>query len=186
MTLRLIGGLWKGRLLKTPKGSSTRPTQGMLRGAVFNICQSEIEGARFLDLFAGSGAMGLEALSRGASHATFVEQNREAASCIKANIATFETQEKATLMISDVTKALAALEKKGARFDIIYIDPPYDTGVESHLPALLPLLTPRAWVFIEERSKTKRPAPQHANLSHKDSRKFGEALLHQYHFVATG
>lgn len=183
MTLKLIGGLWKGRLLKTPKSSSTRPTQGMLRGAVFNICQNQIEGARFLDLFAGSGAMGLEALSRGASHATFVEQNRDAAACIQANIKTLDASAQATLMISDVTKALALLEKKGSLFDIIYIDPPYDTGIESHLPALLPLLAPQAWVFIEERSKTKKSAPKHPNLAHKDSRKFGEALLHQYHFV---
>lgn len=184
MTLRLIGGSWKGRLLKTPKSASTRPTQGMLRGAVFNICQTQIEGARFLDLFAGSGAMGLEALSRGASHATFIEKNKEAARCIRENIHTFKAEEQTTLLVADVAGALASLEKKGMKFDIIYVDPPYDTGVESHFPALLPLLAPQAWLFIEERATSKKQAPEHPAFKHKDSRKFGEALLHQYHFTA--
>lgn len=85
MTLRVIAGKYKGRSLKTPKATSTRPTQGMLREAVFNICQNEIEGAFFLDLFAGSGAMGFEAISRGAMKATLVEQNRQAQLCIKEN-----------------------------------------------------------------------------------------------------
>ncbi len=184
MSLRLIGGLWKGRPLKTPKGPQTRPTQGMLRGAVFNICQSQIEGACFLDLFAGSGAMGLEALSRGASHATLVEHDREAAQCIRSNIEVLGADKLTTLLTTDVAKALALLAKKETRFDIIYIDPPYDTAIESHFPALLPLLAPRAWIFIEERSKTKKSPPNPEGLVHKDSRRFGEALLHQYHFVA--
>jgi 16S rRNA (guanine966-N2)-methyltransferase len=184
MSLKLIGGIWKGRLLKTPKGDKTRPTQGMLRAAVFNICQNEIEETRFLDLFAGSGAMGLEALSRGAAHATFVEKDKEAARCITENIHRLQAEEKTTLLISNVAKALASLEKKGARFNIIYIDPPYDTGVESHLPAILPILAPRAWIFLEERALGNKTAPRHTALSHKDSRRFGEALLHQYHFTA--
>ena len=87
MTLRIIGGKFKGRLIKTPKGEKTRPTSAILRKAVFDICQNQITDARFLDLFAGSGAMGLEALSRGASHATFVERDKHSVSCLKENLA---------------------------------------------------------------------------------------------------
>ncbi len=76
--MRIIAGIYKNRNIRTPKGGNTRPTSGMLREAVFNICQASIEKAHFLDLFAGSGAMGLEALSRGAKHAVFVDNHREA------------------------------------------------------------------------------------------------------------
>ena len=86
MGLRILGGTFRNRLLKSPKGEQTRPTLAVMRKSVFDILQTQIEGAAFLDLYAGSGAMGLEALSRGASHATFVDANRFALSCIEDNI----------------------------------------------------------------------------------------------------
>lgn len=182
MTLRIIAGTFKGRLLKAPKGPSTRPTQGMLREAVFNICQNEIPNARFLDLFAGSGAMGLEALSRGASHATLVEQNRHAAACIKENIATLQLQPQTTLIPTDVTRAIALLAKQSAQFDIIYIDPPYDTPFD--LEPLIPLLAPNATLFLEERHNPKKPhqPPESPHLQLKDTRRFGIALLSTFHY----
>lgn len=184
MTLRIIAGRFKGRSLKTPKGPSTRPTQGMLREAVFNICQNEIEGARFLDLFAGSGAMALEALSRGASHATLVEQNRQAVSCIKENIEMLQVKENTDLLPFPAQRALALLAKQSVHYNIVYIDPPYDMPYKELLDALAPLLFPEATVFVEERSSAKALSaayePQFLHL--KDSRRFGIALLHQYQF----
>lgn len=177
MTLRIIAGSFKGRLLKAPKGPSTRPTQGMLREAVFNICQSEIANARFLDLFAGSGAMALEALSRGASHSTLVEQNRNAIACIKENIAILHVEAQTNLIPCDTNRAITLLVKQGALFDIIYIDPPYDTPVL--LAPLIPLLAPQALLFLEERHNPKKQhqAPPHPGLQLRDTRRFGIALL---------
>lgn len=175
MTLHLIAGQFKGRPLKTPKNSTTRPTQGMLREAIFNICQNEIENASFLDLFAGSGAMGLEALSRGAARATFVEKNREAVRCIRENIQTLQVEAKTTLLSLDVHKAIERL--KGARFDLIYIDPPYDLTFP--LEQLIPLLQPHALLFLEERYEPKknRPLPSTPHLILQSTRRFGIALL---------
>lgn len=177
MTLRIIAGTFKGLLLKAPKGPSTRPTQGMLREAVFNICQNEIPGARFLDLFAGSGAMGLEALSRGAAHATLVEQNRNAIACIKENIASLHVENQTSLIPYDASRALALLAKQSVLFDIVYIDPPYDSPMT--LEPLIPLLAPHATLFLEERHNPKKPhqPTTHPSLHLKDTRRFGIALL---------
>ncbi len=177
MTLRIIAGTFKGRLLKTPKGPSTRPTQGMLREAVFNICQNEIAGAHFLDLYAGSGAMALEALSRGASHATLVESNRQAVTCIKENIAALHAASQTTLIPADATRALAILSKQAPQFNIVYLDPPYDKPLD--LAPLIPLLAPQAIVFIEERFDPKKPHKPYVipGLKLRDSRRFGIALL---------
>ncbi len=187
MNFRIIGGQFKGRPLKAPKATSTRPTQGMLREAVFNICQNEIEGARFLDLFAGSGAMGLEAVSRGASHAALVEKNRQATACIKENIHSLQIESLAEIFPMNAEKAISVLQKQGSHFDIVYIDPPYDTKdtpVKNLLDAILPLLNPGAIVFVEERHSLKAvSAPYESpSLLLKDSRRFGIALLHQYRF----
>jgi 16S rRNA (guanine966-N2)-methyltransferase len=178
MTLRMIAGLFKGRQIKTPKTTSTRPTQAMLREAIFNICQNEIEGARFLDLFAGSGAMGLEAISRGASHSTFVEQNRQAILCIKENIAMLKVESQTKVIAADAARAISLL--KDQQFDLIYIDPPYDIGFDPS-PAV-PLLAPNGILFIEGRHNPKQPYKplELPGLKHKDTRKFGIALLSIY------
>lgn len=178
MTLRIIGGLFKGRILKTPKSSSTRPTQGMLREALFNICQNEIEGALFLDLFAGSGAIGLEALSRGALHVTFVEQNREAICAIKENIEFLHVENQTQIIPTTATRAIGALRKQASLFDLIYMDPPYDTPLSSSfgidLSLIAPLLKPSGALFLETRSPIKEPIP---GLQLQNSRKYGIAIL---------
>lgn len=181
MTLRIIAGKYKGRILKTPKGPSTRPTQGMLREAVFNICQSEIKGARVLDLFAGSGAMGFEALSRGASHVVFVEKNRFALSCIRENIALLQVKNECFLLSLD---ALSALKRLKDPFDLIYVDPPYDSDIGPYLEILKSkkLLSAEGVLFVEERHDPKRQLkpPISEGFSLIDSRRFGTALIHQY------
>lgn len=181
MTLQIIGGKYKGRRLSSPKHDSTRPTQGMLREAVFNICQLEIVGAHLLDLYAGSGAMGLEALSRGAAHVTFVEKKRDAILCIKKNIESLGVKEASTLLARDAMEALMQCKEP---FDLIYIDPPYDLSTRAILEKIASshLLKTEGTLFLEERFDPHKKANpfQPDGLQLKKSRKFGIALLHQY------
>ena len=125
MSIRIIAGIFKGRKIKTPKSGSTRPTQAIVREAVFNICQNEIANSKFLDLYAGSGAVGLEALSRGAKAATFIEQDKTALSCIIGNIKLLDLEEKAKVLPLSLEKGVEKLARENVTFDLIYIDPPY-------------------------------------------------------------
>ncbi len=182
MTLRILGGQYKGRILHSPKTTATRPTQGVLRQAVFNICQHSISGARFLDLFAGSGAMGLEALSRGADKAVFVEQDRSASRCIRENIALLQVEARATLLSQELFSALKFLGKKGELFDLIYIDPPYKMSVVSVLAEVekKKLLAENALVFVETSAEEPELVYDSPRLQLLDTRRFGIARLTQF------
>lgn len=105
MTLKINGGKFRGIKLSSPSGNKTRPTSDMLREAVFNIAQHKIQDSLFLDLFAGTGAMGLEALSRGAMKSIFIEKDRTAINCIKENIEKLSLKEEATLLPLDILSA---------------------------------------------------------------------------------
>jgi 16S rRNA (guanine(966)-N(2))-methyltransferase RsmD len=150
--------MFKGRILKAPKGIATRPTKAIMREAVFNICQQEITGARFLDLFAGSGSMGFEAISRGAASVVFVEKNVNAFRCIRENISLLGITSQAELLATDALTSLTRLEKRGDSFTLVYIDPPY-SQVQTLAPLLLEklktLVTPGGIVFLEGPSKGK-------------------------------
>lgn len=123
--MRLSGGRFRGRMLKTPKGNATRPTSGMVRETLFNILAAEIPDARVLDLFAGSGSVGLEALGRGAAHAVLVEHARPALACLKDNIAALGVADAVTVMPIPVARALDVLVRQGDAFDLIFLDPPF-------------------------------------------------------------
>lgn len=186
----IIAGLYRRQRLITPKGSQTRPTANRLREALFNICQKSIEGARFLDIFAGSGAMGLEALSRGAQSATFIDSHREAIHCIESNIEHLKVQEKAKILRGEAFTMLKWLEQQGQTFDIIYADPPYCTPaphttlfysaqivqwIDNHS-----LLAPNGLLFVEEDFKFQPQIDNLLTLKLKDSRRMGHAALQQY------
>ncbi|MBP5292232.1 MAG: 16S rRNA (guanine(966)-N(2))-methyltransferase RsmD [Lachnospiraceae bacterium] len=123
--LRIIAGSARSLRLVTVDGLETRPTTDRIKETLFNILQNRIAMTRFLDLFSGSGAIGLEALSRGAAEAVFVEAGKKQASCIRRNIAVTKMEERSRLMNSDVLSSIAALDREGRPFDIIYMDPPY-------------------------------------------------------------
>jgi 16S rRNA (guanine966-N2)-methyltransferase len=185
MTLRILGGTLRGRRLLSPKSSLIRPTTAVVRKSLFDICQEMIDGAEFLDLFAGSGAMGIEALSRGAKHVTFVDRSPEAIRCVEENLHLFKIEKQATLLKGDAFEMLRRLEKRQKAFDIIYIDPPYgETEYPAELLRLLDTLylAKKATIFIEEAvSRHEREKPEGLkHLRHKDSRRFGRAILHQY------
>jgi len=183
MSLRIIGGAFRNRPLKSPKGPQTRPTLAVMRKAVFDILQHKIEDALFLDLYAGTGAMGLEALSRGASHSTFVETHRSAIQCLEENFRLFQVESKCTLMGYDALLALKRLAKEGRRFDIMYADPPYRlhllqeilTFIDAHL-----LLNPGGTLFLEEAAPPTLKPETLTHLRHVDTRTFSRSALHQF------
>ena len=127
--MRVIAGKARRLNLKTVPGMDTRPTTDRIKETLFNILQPELLDCRFLDLFSGSGGIGIEALSRGASYAVFVEKNPKAAACIRENLTFTKLAEDGKLLNMDVLQALRSLEGKGA-FDIIFMDPPYNNELE--------------------------------------------------------
>ena len=128
--MQVIAGKARRLLLKTIPGTDTRPTQDRIKETLFNILQRDVPGCRFLDLFAGTGAIGIEALSRGAQRAVFVDNSRKAVACIRENLAHTHMETEATVMDTDAFAAIRRLSLQGARFDIIFLDPPYDSGLE--------------------------------------------------------
>jgi len=123
--MRIIAGKFKGRQIQAVKGDNTRPTTDKIKENVFNIMGQFFDGGRVLDLFAGSGNLGIEALSRGMDHAIFVDRNVHAIKVIKENISTLKLQQQAEVYRNDAFKALHVLAKKNSKFDLIFLDPPY-------------------------------------------------------------
>jgi 16S rRNA (guanine(966)-N(2))-methyltransferase RsmD len=123
--VRVIAGRFKGRRLKAPSWEGLRPTSDKLRGTLFNVLAPRLPGARVLDGFAGTGAIGIEALSRGAAHVTFVEQDRRATALIEANLAACGEKQGYTIECGDVAAVLRRLSRDAA-FDLILLDPPYE------------------------------------------------------------
>lgn len=138
--MRVISGVAKGRRLKCPKGRSVRPTADRVREAIFSSLGRRAEGARVLDLFAGAGTLGIEALSRGAEHATFIERSARIARNITENLERCGLGERALVVVAKATVYLSQGPADGMPFDLIFLDPPYriaDTDVEEALKGLV-------------------------------------------------
>lgn len=189
--MHIIAGKYKNRQLQSPKGSQTRPTSSRLRESLFNICQNEIEGAVFLDLFAGSGAIGFEAISRGAKECTFVDSHPHAISCIRENCSKLQVGKESKILTGDIFDMLRLLEKQQARFDIIFVDPPYATwqSVKEELPLSTKiiqwfdkhqLLKPNGLLFVEEDFTFQPKLSDLKSLELINSRRLGTAALQQY------
>jgi len=182
--MRIIAGKFKNRALVVP--SQARPTLGILREALFNICQHEIVGAHVLDLFAGSGAIGFEALSRGAAHVTFVENHREALKALHQNIATLDVTTQTKVYGYDVKKAIELLQKHGEQFDLIYVDPPYgkQLGAQTlHQLDASSLLKENGTLYLEENVETSLSL---AHLKLKNTRTVGATILQEYILNTSG
>ena len=165
--VRIIAGEFKGRRLKTPATGKVRPTADRVREAWFSILQRSVRGARALDLFAGSGALGLEALSRGAVTADFVEVHRLALASLKANITTLKVQDRATIHRVDALKFAEKLHP--GQYDVAFADPPYAGEHAARLVALF-RLHPFARVFSIE-----HPADQ--PIPGDDTRRYGDTAV---------
>ncbi len=153
--MRVIAGKAKGRKLITPQGEHTRPTSDRIKETLFNIIQSDVYDSRFLDLFSGSGGIAIEALSRGAKEAVLVDNNREAAACIRENIKKTNFSDIAKFIQSDVKMAIKRLSVSGSgTFDIIFMDPPYNKEIEREIIEILidSLLVKEGTLIIAETS----------------------------------
>ena len=147
--MRVITGTAKGVRLKTPEGLLTRPTTERVKEAVFSMIQFEVEGARVLDLFAGTGQMGIEALSRGAVSAVFVDERRDACRLVEENIKRARVQDRSRVVQSDY---LSFLSRKGSDYDLIILDPPYaEVFLENSLKKIseIDILSDRGIIICE-------------------------------------
>lgn len=178
--MRIIAGEYRSRRLVAPQGMETRPTADKVREALFSILQARVPGARVLDLYAGSGALALEALSRGAAIAVLGDQSPKAWKAIWENIAALRCQDRASLRKGTDSAVLAALEKEGAAFDLIFLDPPYklDTGPVCARLCADGLLAPGGMIVVEHAKAT--PPRVEAPLLLKSRREYGMTGLSFY------
>ena len=135
--MRVIAGTARRLQLVTPKGMETRPTTDRIKETLFNMLQNNLPGSHFLDLFAGSGGIGIEALRRGAAEAVFVDNSREALACIRENLIKTRLAEKAMVLGQDCAGAIRLLDARKMHFDIIFMDPPYQLGAEKDVLAAI-------------------------------------------------
>jgi len=131
--MRVIAGSARSLKLTAPKGLEVRPTTDRIKETLFNILSNDIYDCRFLDLFCGSGAIGIEALSRGARSAVFVDMSRTSLECTKANLEHTKLADRAEIISSDAVSAVSRLASAGRRFDIIFMDPPYNAEHEKNV-----------------------------------------------------
>jgi 16S rRNA (guanine966-N2)-methyltransferase len=167
--VRIIGGEHRGRRIVAPKGTRTRPTSDRVRENAFNLI-GPVDDATVLDLYAGSGAMGLEALSRGAASCVFVDSDREACRAINANLDTL--REHATVLCQDVPRALAAERRT---YELIVCDPPYDVDTTKLAAPLARVLDPDGLLVLETSGREEAPALDGFEV--RTTRKYGAARL---------
>jgi len=180
--LRVIAGLSKGRKLRVPKGPDIRPITDNIKEALFNTIGPYLEEKTFLDLFAGSGAVGIEALSRMAEKVVFVESNPQAVSVIRENLQACKLDSKARVIKGDVFRVVTQLAKERDGFDIIYVDPPfrqttYFSRIMTHMGVLL---NPQGVVIIRSPKSLDMPE-EAADLTRVRVNIYGDSVLNYYH-----
>lgn len=170
--MRIIAGQARGRTIEAPKGRDTRPTLDRVRENLFNILQRKVWDASVLDLFSGSGALSLEALSRGAASAVMVDHDRAANACQRQNAEKLGFSGKTRIFLMDWQQAVCQLTAAGERFDLVFLDPPYAMHqLSGVMEALKPLLAPEAWVVLEHEAQVMPATADGYELF--DSRKYG-------------
>jgi 16S rRNA (guanine966-N2)-methyltransferase len=172
--VRVIAGRWGGRRLQAPPGRSTRPTSDRVREALFSVLGARVDGARVLDLYAGSGALGLEALSRGARDATFVDSAPAALRAVRANLEALGGA--AEVVRSDARRFLVGASANARQYDLIFLDPPYRLAGQlgRELSEALPPVLARDALVISE---SDRRTPLHIELPLHDERRYGDTLI---------
>ena len=178
--MRVITGSARGVRLKTPAGLKTRPTTDRVKEAVFSMIQFEIEGRSFLDLFAGTGQMGIEALSRGASHAVFVDGWKDACNLVRENLRLARLSDKARVVQGDYLAFLTGCREK---FDLVFLDPPYNTGMlEKALETITKIdnVTENGIIVCESAAEAALPELSAPYRKGKDYR-YGKIKITLYH-----
>ncbi len=177
--MRIIGGESKGRAIRLPRGCRIRPTTDRVKGALFNILGS-LEGTSFLDLFAGCGNVGLEALSRGAQSLVFVEKDLRLIETIRENLRLFGFEGRAEVIAADAEEGIRRLRKRGELFDLLFADPPYEEGFITHIVTCLAqgeLLTENGVVILQHSQREPMEESVVAELEISDQRRYGDTLL---------
>jgi 16S rRNA (guanine(966)-N(2))-methyltransferase RsmD len=181
-SMRVIAGSHRGRRLSGPEGTALRPTSDKVRQALFSILGTQVSGGRFLDLYAGSGAVGIEALSRGASAATFVESDSKAVQLLQKNLRSCQLLDRALVRVGQASTFLERKDWWSGPYDVLFADPPYRDldELEVLIHAWRPgLLSERAIVIIEQDSRTELPASiDHAALIRRYV--YGDTTLNLY------
>ena len=179
MALRVIAGELKGRKLRTVRGMKTRPTANRTREAIFNIMAPLIAGARVLDLFAGTGAYGIEALSRGAAAAVFVDIDIDSIAVLHANVKMLTLESKTKIIRWDLTQNLNCLQSLPKTFNLVFMDPPYHKNMIE--PTLLNLCRSRSMTadarIIVEHSRREPLVTDKLPVEYADRRKYGKTLV---------
>jgi 16S rRNA (guanine966-N2)-methyltransferase len=177
--MRIIGGTAKGRRVVVPKGSAVRPTAAKVKQSLFDILPRDFSGMTVLDLFAGTGNVSMEALSRGAERAVLVEVSERTAAVVRKNLDRLGFSARSQVWTLPVARALRSLAKRGETFDLIFLDPPYDQrliGVTLKLIAQSNLLIP-AGVVVAEHSAREEIKSNYGGLNLHDQRRYGDTLL---------
>ena len=181
--MRVISGEARGRRLIAPRGLSTRPTSDRVRETVFDVLAFRWNGGRVLDVFAGTGALGIEALSRGAEAAVFVENQAEALQAVAANIKACRFEPRATVRRGDFRHVLKMLSVHGERFSLVFVDPPYESGYYDETISLLPpLLEKDAYVVLESVRGAPPPSVPEEWMLYRQ-RTIGHTLISIYHYA---
>ena len=174
--MRIIAGNWKGVHLFPPAGTAIRPTSDRLREAIFNIVGNQIREKRVLDLFAGTGAMGLEALSRGAAHATFIDHSFEALALVRRNIAKVDAGDRSAVIRWDIARNLDCLDGHGV-FDWVFVDPPYARGFVGRTLASVAAAGFECGQIVVEHDAKDVIDPIPVDLRLADQRRYGKTLV---------
>jgi 16S rRNA (guanine966-N2)-methyltransferase len=177
--MRVIGGERKGRRLLVPKGRAVRPTAARVKESLFNILPHDFSGMKVLDLFAGTGNLSIEALSRGAAKAVLVDASPRSATTIRENLRRLGLTARTEVWATPAPRALKSLAKRGDIFDMIFLDPPYDQGrVEPSLKLLArDALLSDTGTVVAEHSVREVVSPRYDSLVLNDQRRYGDTLL---------
>jgi len=161
ITMRIIAGQSHGRRLRAPRGLATRPATARVRQSIFSRLQARmnLDGSRVLDLYAGSGSLGIEALSRGATSVVFVDKSRDALETIRGNLATLDLKENAEIVNADAIRVLEMMAARGEQFDLVFVDPPYANDNSAAIlerADSLGVLAPGGWMVVRQAGRAAR------------------------------
>lgn len=179
--MRVIAGAWRGMKLKAPEGQTTRPTSDRVKESLYNIISNKIgiEGITVLDICAGTGSLGIEALSRGADSCCFIEQDRKVVEILKNNLSAVRLENRAELLVLEALKGLQMLAGRKRSFDLVFFDPPYDSALYDSVPAFLSSagLLAAGSLFVAECSRRTTLPESFGPLLKTDRRVYGDTAL---------
>jgi len=187
--MRVIAGENRGAILETIPSRKTRPTLGRVKEALFSMLSDQVIDAEVLDLFAGSGSLGIEALSRGAKNVVFIDNNPKCVRVIRKNLNKFGLNVKGSVYVRDACKTINFLANQNKKFDIVLMDPPYNTEELEKIinnPCLKDILSSSAVLVAEHSKRNTLPCSAIKELCHVKSRRYGDTVLAFYEFKQTG